>query len=141
MVISGMCERKTHQGLSSCYIFSRNLHVFLLLYYTGLKGKHLSCPAFNKFHTKEMRHCLIKRNLWVVYCLISGAHFLDAPNWYTSSKSSLDMALDQKKGNGYLKRKIFNKQSLKHLLNIMSSRSHFKRYVEKFPTLKVIFVI
>ena len=55
MVISGMCERKTRQGLGSCYIFSRNLHVFLWLYYTGLKGKHLSCPAFNKFHTKEMR--------------------------------------------------------------------------------------
>ena len=141
MVISGMCERKTHQGLSSCYIFSRNLHVFLLLYYTGLKGKHLSCPAFNKFHTKEMRLLFDKEKPLGRVLLDFWGSFSGCPNWYTSSKSSLDMALDQKIGNGYPKRKIFNKQSLKYLLNIMSSRSHFKRYVEKFPTLKVIFVI
>ena len=38
------------------------------------------------FTQKKWGYCLIKRNLWVEYCLISGAHFLDAPTGILARK-------------------------------------------------------
>ena len=55
------------------------MHVFSW----NLKGKRLRCPAFDKFHTKEMSLCLIKDKLLGRVLLDFLDSFFGRPNRYT----------------------------------------------------------
>ena len=54
LISRSMFKRKTYRGSGSCCMFFHEIFVFLQPYYTWLKVKWLRCPAFNKFHTKQI---------------------------------------------------------------------------------------